>query len=116
MGRTKATASAEPKRRNRPALSPEARENQMIALAVDRAEQQLMDGTASPSVIVHYLKLGSMRDRIEKERLEEEVKLLKAKTEALQSQKQIQELYADALTAMRDYQGISTSIEDDENI
>lgn len=113
MGRTKTAASAEPRRRNRPAISPEARENQMIALAVDRAEQQLIDGTASPSVIVHYLKLGSLKDRVEKERLEEEVKLLKAKTEALQSQKQIQELYADALSAMRSYQGIEMSGEDD---
>lgn len=114
MGRTKATASAGPKRRNRPAISPEARENQMIALAVDRAEQQLIEGTASPSVIVHYLKLGSMKERVEKERLEEEVKLLRAKTEALQSQKQIQELYADALSAMRSYQGIEAPLDDQD--
>ena len=113
MGRAKATASAGPKRRNRPAISPEARENQMIALAVDCAERQLMEGTASPSVIVHYLKLGSTKDRIEKEKLENEVKLLSAKTEALQSQKQIQELYADALSAMRTYQGIEMPDDDD---
>lgn len=113
MGRAKAAASAEPKRRGRPAISPEARENQMIALAVDCAERQLMEGTASPSVIVHYLKLGSTKDRIEKEKLENEVKLLTAKTEALQSQKQIQELYADALSAMRTYQGIEFQNEND---
>lgn len=113
MGRTKTTVSEESKRRKRPALSPEARENQMISLAVDCAEKQLMDGTASPSVIVHYLKLGSTKDRIEKERLEKEVELLTAKTEALQSQKQIQELYADALSAMRSYQGLDSVVDED---
>lgn len=92
-------------KRRRPALTPESRENQMISLAVDLAEKQLLEGTASSQVITHYLKLGSMRERLERERLEEENKLLKAKTEALQSQKRVEELYMNALSAMRLYSG-----------
>ena len=80
------------RRRMRPALTPEARENQLVSLAVDLAEQQLRDGTASSQVITHYLKLGSTKERLEKEKLEEENKLLKAKTEAMQSQRKSDDL------------------------
>ena len=89
----------------RPALSPEARENQLISLAVDLAEKQLQEGTASSQVITHYLKLGSTKERLEKEKLEEENKLLRAKTENLQSQKRIEELYSEAIKVMRNYNG-----------
>lgn len=89
----------------RPAMTPEAREKQLIALAVDTAEQQLRDGTASSQVITHFLKLGSQRERLERERLEEENKLLRAKTEALQSAKNIEELYSHAIAAMQEYRG-----------
>lgn len=89
----------------RPALTPEARENQLIYLATDLAEQQLRDGTASSQVITHYLKLGSTKERIEKEKLEKELKLITAKTEALQSAKRIEELYANAISAMKKYSG-----------
>ena len=89
----------------RPALTPEARENQMIALAVDLAEKQLMEGTASSQVITHYLKLGSTKERIEKEILEKQKDLIEAKTQSLQSAKRVEELYAEALTAMRRYSG-----------
>lgn len=89
----------------RPALSPEARENQMIALAVDLAEQQLRDGTASSQVITHYLKLGSTKEKIEKEILEKQKDLITAKTESIQSQKEIKELYMEALKAMKSYSG-----------
>lgn len=99
-------------RRIRPAMTPEARENQLISLAVDLAEQQLRDGTASSQVITHYLKLGSTKEKLEKEKLEEENKLLRAKTEALQSQKVIEELYSEAINAMREYAGGSS--EEDE--
>lgn len=90
----------------RPALTPEARENQMIALAVNAAEEQLMNGTASSQVITHYLKLGSTKTRLENEKLQAENDLLKAKIEALNSQKRTEELYAEALKAMRDYSGM----------
>lgn len=89
----------------RPASTPEARENQLISLAVDLAEQQLRDGTASSQVITHYLKLGSTKERIEKEILEKQKELISAKTEALQSAKRIEELYTNALNAMRNYSG-----------
>ena len=89
----------------RPALTPEARENQLISLAVDLAERQLMEGTASSQVITHYLKLGSTKERLEKEKLIEENKLLRAKTENLQSMKKVEELYTEALNAMRNYAG-----------
>jgi len=97
----------------RRATSPEARENQMIALATSLAEKQLLDGTAKSQVIVHYLKLGSTKERIEKEILEKQKELITAKTEALQSERRVEELYANALKAMRTYRGEDT--EEDEN-
>lgn len=99
-------------RRSRPALTPEARENQMISLAIDCAEQQLRDGTASSQVITHYLKLGSTKERLEKEKLERENELLRARTESLQSMKHIEELYTNALKAMQRYSG-SGDIDDE---
>lgn len=88
-----------------PALTPEARENQLISLAVDEAERQLREGTASSQVITHFLKLGSTKERLEKEKLEQENQWLRAKTENLQAAKRIEELYANALKAMRVYSG-----------
>ena len=99
-------------KRTRPALTPEARENQMIALAVDLAEKQLIEGTASAQVITHFLKLATSRERLEKEKLEKENELLKAKTEAIESAKRVEELYSDALRAMRSYRGESDDTED----
>lgn len=94
--------------KKRPALTPEARENQMIALAVNLAEKQLVEGTASSQVITHYLKLGSTKEKIEKEILEKQKALIEAKTQTLQSAKRIEELYTNALNAMRSYSGQST--------
>lgn len=105
MPRKKVSVSSEPKKRMRPALTPEARENQLISLAVDLAEQQLRDGTASSQVITHYLKLGSTKERIEKEILEKQKMLIEAKTQSLQSQQRIDALYAEAIKAMRTYSG-----------
>lgn len=93
----------------RPALSPEARENQLVSLAVDLAERQLREGTASSQVITHYLKLGSSKERLEMERLEEENKLLRAKTQAIESAKDIKALYENALKAMKTYAGGGSS-------
>ena len=106
-------SQVEPQRNRRPALTPEARENQMISLAVDLAEKQLMDGTASSQVITHYLKLGSTKERIEMEILEQQKELMKAKTEALQSAKRIEELYKDAISAFREYNGQGVRDEED---
>lgn len=92
-------------RRSRPALTVEARENQLISLAVDLAEQQLRDGTASSQVITHYLKLGSTKERIEKEILLKQKDLIDAKTKSYQSSEEIKQLYTEALRAMKSYQG-----------
>ncbi len=99
------TSSDSKKNKMRPALTPEARENQMIFLATELAEQQLRDGTASSQVITHYLKLGSSKEKLEHDILKEQKKLITAKTEALESSKRIEELYANAITAMREYGG-----------
>ena len=99
------TSSDSKKNKMRPALTPEARENQMIFLATELAEQQLRDGTASSQVITHYLKLGSSKEKLERDILKEQKKLITAKTESLVSSKRIEELYANAITAMREYGG-----------
>jgi hypothetical protein len=92
-------------RRRPPAKTVEGRENQLISLAVDLAEKQLMDGTASSQVITHYIKMGSTKERLEKEILEKQKDLLVAKTESIQSAKKIEELYKNALDAMKHYGG-----------
>lgn len=94
---------AKPKRP--PATTPEARENQMISLAFDLAERQLADGSASSQVITHYLKLATTREKLEKEKLELEKTLLQARTDNIASAKRVEELYTNALSAMRSYQG-----------
>lgn len=96
-----------------PATTPEARENQLISLAIDLAEKQLANGTASSQVISHYLKIGSTKERIEKEILEKQKDLIIAKTEAMKSAKKVEELYANALDAMRSYSGSTKDEEDD---
>ena len=105
MAKVKVTNSTNSSKKMRAPLTPEARENQLIYLATELAEQQLKDGTASSQVITHYLKLGTTKERIEKEILEEQKKLISAKTEQLQSQKRVEELYANAIAAMRRYSG-----------
>lgn len=104
MPRRKTEEPVEPEE-FRQAITDEAREQQMIALAIDLAEQQLRDGTASSQVITHYLKLGSTKDKLERELMEKQLALTEAKTENLQSAKRIEELYADAIAAMRGYRG-----------
>lgn len=105
MAGSKKATNTQPKRRRPPARTVEGRENQLIEAAVDLAERQLSNGTASAQVITHYLKLGSTKERLEKEKLANENELLRAKTEALQSAKKIEDLYVKALNAMRDYGG-----------
>ena len=105
MSRAKADNFSRQVREMKPALTPEARENQLIARAVDLAEQQLINGTASAQVITHYLKLGSTKEKLEKEILEQQKELIAAKTETLRSAKKVEELYANALEAMKSYSG-----------
>lgn len=105
MPRTKGNKTKPVENRYPPAATPEARESQLISLAVDLAEQQLRDGTASAQVITHYLKLGTKRERIEREILERQKDLITAKTDNLKSAKRVEELYENALKAMRQYSG-----------
>lgn len=95
------------KTRRRPGLTPESRENQLIAMAMDAAEDQLLNGTASSQIIVHFLKLGCTKAELEKEKIERENQLLRAKTESLESAKRVEELYENALNAMKNYSGMS---------
>lgn len=107
-----------PKRRprRRPATTIDGREKQLVSLAIDLAEKQLVDGTASSQVLTHYLKLGSTREQLEQERLAHENELVRVKVEALESAKKVEELYANALDAMRQYSGQQVvQREDDED-
>jgi hypothetical protein len=102
--------------RHKPATTPEGRENELVSIAHDLAEEQILNGTASSQVITHFLKLGSTRERLEQQRLEHENELTRVKIEALESQKRVEELYKEALSAMRAYAGdipISDQDEDD---
>lgn len=99
------TTTSKQRKKLRPALSPEARENQMIALAVDLAEQQLIDGTASAQVITHFLKLGTTKTELEKEKIRKETELLGAKIQMTDSIEEQKKLAEDAIKAMRNYSG-----------
>lgn len=90
----------------KPAESPEARESQLVSLAIGLAERQLLDGTASSQVITHYLKLGSQKEKLDYQIKEKQKDLIEAKTESYRSSKKIEEMYKDALEAMRSYSGV----------
>lgn len=98
----------------KPATTPENRENELVSQAIDLAEQQIRDGNASSQVITHFLKLGSTREQLEQERLEHENELTRVKIEAIESQKRVEELYMEALTAMRTYAGNVRASEDND--
>lgn len=112
MAKAKATGSNKPMR---PALTPEARENQLISLAVDLAEKQLREGTASSQVVTHYLKLAATKEqrKIDIEIMENKKNLLAAKTESLQSAKRVEELYKDAMNAFKKYSGNGDVIDEE---
>lgn len=88
-----------------PARTPEEEENYMIGIAVRAAEDQILSGRASSQLLTHYLKLATVKERLEKEKLEAEVELLKAKKESLESAKQLEILYGDAIKAIAEYTG-----------
>lgn len=99
-------------RKPRPALSPEARENQLIALAVDLVEQRLIDGTASSQETTHFLKLATQKARYEKELMEKQIELMTAKTEQIRSEQHKEELYEEVINALRKYNGQGDSDEE----
>lgn len=106
MPRRSSEASCKKTRKSSPPpMTTEARENQLISLAMDLAEQQLRDGTASAQVIAHYLRLGTQKDKLEREMLEAKNELLNAKTEAIKAAERSEALYAEAIKAFRTYGG-----------
>ena len=105
MAKSRSKASSEPIKPMRPALTPEARESQLISLANDLAEKQLRDGTASAQVISYFLRKGSEEERLKMEKLQEENRLLRAKTKAIDNEGEYKKLVEDAINAIRGYQG-----------
>ena len=105
--------TSEQKRTKRRAVSPEAREQQMISLAIDLAEQQLMDGTASAQVITHYLKLGSSKEKKDLEKAEAEIALMKARIASLEREERVEELFKSALDSFKVYSGQVVTAEDE---
>lgn len=97
-----------------PATTPEDRENQLIVLATDLAEQQMREGVASSAVIVHYLKLAGEKSKLENERLKQEVSLLRAKSETLEANRKSEEMYEQAIAAMRSYSGVEDTYDGDD--
>lgn len=99
----------------RPALTPEGRENQLISLAVDLVEQRLRDGTASAQETTHFLKLASRKAKLENERAEAELELMRAKTQAIHDQADIKTLYKEAINAMKRYSGHGSDLDEEED-
>lgn len=114
MARVKPSNPTGSRPKIKPALTPEARENQLIALAIDLVEQRLIDGTASSQETTHFLKLASRKAKLEQERQALENELIRAKTQALKDQADMKVLYADAIAAMRRYSGHDSGEFDDE--
>ena len=121
MAKVKAAKSSECLQEMRPALTPDNREQQLISLAVDLVEKRLREGTASSQETTHFLKLGSSKNKLEVEKLKQETELLKAKQDSLESTARIEQLYNDAMSAMRTYSGnadkqdISDDKDDDDD-
>lgn len=99
------------KRRQSSAMTPEARENELVSQATDLAERQIQDGTVSSQVLVHYLRLGTQREKLEREKLQNDNLLRSAQVDAMRSAQRVEELMDEALRVFRYYQG-----EDDEEV
>lgn len=112
--RSQKSSSSAPK--SRASTTPQGRENQLINLAVDLAEKQLREGTASAQVIGHYLKAGSTKEYLERKRLEMDVELMKAKQAQMESVVRIEELYENAIRSMRGYQGEQIPEEEGDDV
>lgn len=115
MGKTSNSGANEKKitRKQAPARSKEAREQQLENLAMNLAEEKLRNGTASSQIICHFLNLATSKSELEREKLKADTKLQMKKVEALDSQKRTEELYAKAIIAMKRYQGINEDVNDD---
>lgn len=116
MARKKAISSSEPLPKFRPAVSEEARENQLISLTYDVVEERIRNRTATSQELVHFLRLGSLKERKELELMQKKIELDTAKTEALQSAKRIEELYSNAINAFRSYRSSESEEANDPDI
>ena len=117
MGRRKQIETNREVPATHPARSPEARENQLISLAYDLVEERLRNGTATSAETVAILRLGTQKERLERELNQKKIALMEAKTEALQSAKRVEELYGAAIQAMRRYSGAANmEYEDDPDL
>lgn len=105
--------STSKKTSSRPVMSPEAYENRLINKAYKAVEKRIESGEATAAELVHFLREGSIRQQLELEKLKKENELLKAKTESIASQKEVKELYSEAISAFRKYSGVP-SMEDEE--
>ena len=112
MAKVKSSSSSDGQNRIRPALSVENREMQLGSLAVDLAEKQLREGTASSQIITHYLKAVSQREQLELERLRSENEMLRAKTKAIASAEDQKILLEKALKAFTEYAGEASDDDD----
>lgn len=101
-------------RKIRPALNPDAREQQLISLAIDLVEKRLIEGTASSQETTHFLKLATSKARIEKEMMEKQMELMDAKTKQIRSEENREALFKQAIEAMRKYQGRGGEVDDEE--
>lgn len=115
MGRQKSQPSSSSTRDFPPAITPEEKDNQMISLATDLVERRLREGTASSQEIVYYLKLGSQKEKLEKQILERQRDLMEAKTASLQSAQRIEALFDEAMKMFKVYSGTEDG-EDTKNI
>lgn len=104
----------EQQKKSPPATTPEGRENQLVYLAMELAEKRMRAGTASAQEVTHFLKIGSLNTKIERDILKKQSELLTAKTESLRTAKRVDELYAEAITAMRSYAGDPVSDDHDD--
>ena len=111
MKKIHAESNSSTTKRIRPALTPEARQNQLISLAIDLVEKRLIEGTASSQETTHFLKLSSTKAHLEEQILEKQKDLIEAKTKSLQSTERIEELYKEAMSAFRRYSGSGESDE-----
>lgn len=96
-----------------PARTIESRENQVIRLAYDLVEEKIRKKTATAQELIYFLKMGSSLSQLERAKLEKELQLLQAKTESLQSQKNVEQLYTEAMTAFRKYSGQEETLDEE---
>lgn len=99
----------------RPAITPEGRENQLIALAENCALEKIQSGKASDSLLIHYLRLGSSKNRLEEERLKAEVELAKAKAKSIRDQAEAKAMFDEAIKAMQLYSGNNNGVEEGDD-